>query len=77
MNAPLAENPRRYFTGKPCKWGHIAERFVSSGTCVECNRTKEDPEMVRQRVRIWARANPEKKGKNQRIDFARRRGMLL
>lgn len=27
---------KRYFTGKPCKHGHIAERFVS-GPCVECN----------------------------------------
>jgi len=27
-----------YFTGKPCKHGHLAERFVSFGGCVECNR---------------------------------------
>ena len=27
-----------YFTGKPCKRGHIAQRFKSTGTCVECNR---------------------------------------
>lgn len=27
-----------YFTGKPCKRGHIAYRFKSTGTCVECNR---------------------------------------
>lgn len=25
-----------YFTGKTCKRGHIANRFVSNGTCVEC-----------------------------------------
>jgi hypothetical protein len=28
----------RYFTGKPCKNGHIAERFASKGICLECNR---------------------------------------
>lgn len=28
----------RYFTGRPCKRGHIAERFVSNGRCVECAR---------------------------------------
>lgn len=28
----------RYFTGKPCKHGHVAERFLSCGICVECNR---------------------------------------
>jgi 5-methylcytosine-specific restriction endonuclease McrA len=26
----------RYFTGKSCIRGHIAERFVSSGQCIEC-----------------------------------------
>jgi len=28
----------RYFTGKPCKNGHIAQRKVESGSCVECAR---------------------------------------
>lgn len=28
----------RYFTGKPCKRGHVAERFVAGRTCVECKR---------------------------------------
>jgi hypothetical protein len=27
---------KRYFTGKPCKKGHIAERFKSNHWCVEC-----------------------------------------
>ncbi len=27
---------KRYFTGEPCLRGHIAERFVSSGGCVDC-----------------------------------------
>ena len=26
----------RYFTGKLCKYGHISERRVSSGHCIEC-----------------------------------------
>ena len=26
----------RYFTGKPCKRGHIAERLVRSGACAKC-----------------------------------------
>jgi len=26
----------RYFTGKPCKRGHVVERFVSTATCIEC-----------------------------------------
>ena len=27
----------RYFTGKKCKNGHIAERYVANGACVTCN----------------------------------------
>ena len=27
---------KRYFTGKPCKNGHIAERLVRGATCVAC-----------------------------------------
>lgn len=28
----------RYFTGKPCKHGHIAQRVTASRTCIECIR---------------------------------------
>lgn len=31
----------RYFTGRPCKRGHIAERFSSCGRCIECHRLKK------------------------------------
>ena len=30
----------RYFTGKPCRRGHIAERYVSDQTCCECRKSK-------------------------------------
>jgi hypothetical protein len=26
----------RFYTGVPCKRGHLSERFVSNGACVEC-----------------------------------------
>jgi hypothetical protein len=29
---------QHYFTGKPCKHGHIAERRVQDGTCLECRK---------------------------------------
>jgi len=28
----------RYFTGEPCKRGHISERYVSTGQCAECQQ---------------------------------------
>ena len=27
----------RYFTGTPCAYGHVAERFTSTGRCLACN----------------------------------------
>lgn len=33
-----ANGSNTYATGKECKRGHIAERFVSTYTCVECSR---------------------------------------
>lgn len=29
---------KRYFTGKPCKNGHVDERSTSKSTCLECKR---------------------------------------
>lgn len=31
-----ARGLKRYFTGKPCKRGHLAERYTSNGKCVAC-----------------------------------------
>jgi hypothetical protein len=42
---------KRYFTGVPCKHGHIAERSVRCGRCLECGRT---------RTAKWKAANPER-----------------
>ena len=33
----IAEGLTRYFTGKPCKAWHIAERFTTPGRCVVCS----------------------------------------
>lgn len=37
----LSEKLPRYFTGKPCKHGHVSERQTSNGCCLECHRLKE------------------------------------
>lgn len=70
----LAIGEIRYFTGKPCKHGHISERFTSSRHCMACGRdhgaknfakrSKSDPEFVkrhRARAAEWKRLNPDKK----------------
>jgi hypothetical protein len=63
-----AQGLKRFFTGKPCKRGHLAERFVVDAKCVECDRSRQlranmTPEQVEIR-RSWDRAHamahPEK-----------------
>jgi len=55
----------RYFTGKPCKHGHVSERKVSNGGCVECKRAREakryrnNLESELERRRIYREKNRE------------------
>jgi hypothetical protein len=61
---------KRFFTGKPCKHRHVAERIVSSHRCTECDRASAlkwrtaNLEKARERDRARARkhraADPEK-----------------
>jgi hypothetical protein len=67
---------KRYFTGKPCKRGHIAERGVSSQNCMECMRghkrerraanLEEAREAERERARRYRAADPERARENWR-----------
>jgi hypothetical protein len=55
-----ARGLKRYFTGTPCKHGHIAERFTSCRLCCECDRlarltknmTPQQVEQSRARQRV-------------------------
>lgn len=51
-----AANVAQYFTGKPCKKGHLAPKFTCSGSCTECLATRR-----REYMREWAAKNPEVK----------------
>ena len=31
---------KEYYTGRPCKHGHIAERWAMNGACKECARIR-------------------------------------
>lgn len=65
----------KYFTGKPCRRGHIAERYVA-GACCECvlQRKKKLYQQNRNSVlayikvqgAIYRAANPEKRAENSR-----------
>ena len=56
----------RYFTGKPCKRGHVAERMVSSGHCATCHKARGAAwDRANRAVRLensrkWRAANPDR-----------------
>ena len=53
-----------YYTGKPCKHGHIAQRLVVNGTCYDCIKLRvskwqqENPDKVKQSHEAWVKRNP-------------------
>jgi len=46
----ISQCAKRYYTGRPCKHEHIAERQVSNGTCMLCARST---------VKRWYMSNRE------------------
>lgn len=40
----------RYFTGEPCKYGHIDQRYTSSTMCLRCEKERHATEAYHQ----WA-----------------------
>ena len=67
-----AQGLKQYFTGKPCKHGHVASRWTNSGKCSECSRLADAKRYAekgqaaeyktenRARAKRWKAANPEK-----------------
>lgn len=49
-----ARGLKRYFTGRPCKRGHICERYVNECICLHCNK-----ETAIRRYHKNRRQNPE------------------
>ena len=62
----IEQGLKRYFTGKPCRRGHIAERYVSSRNCTvcageQCHEWREDnPDKVKEYSLQYRESNPEK-----------------
>jgi hypothetical protein len=61
-----AKGLTRYFNGRPCKHGHLSERYVSTHACIACLYPKskqwqrDNPEKCAESRRAWSQANPER-----------------
>lgn len=68
---------KRFFTGEPCRNGHVSERRVGGdGSCFVCQRMasatyrKSDPEGNKARRGAWDKANMEKIRAQKRARYA-------
>ena len=77
---------KRFFTGKPCKRGHVAERWAcggGGGECVECSLENgrkyraADPERTRENARKWRAANLEMARERDRLCYAKNKDRIL
>lgn len=60
----MASGLKRYFTGIPCKNGHLSERFTLSTVCIEC---------ATKRSEAWRKANMEAKRRHGRRYYSANR----
>jgi hypothetical protein len=63
----LAAHHNKYFTGLPCKSGHVAERYTQSGTCEMCIKASSP----------YPAANPERDAERLRASEQRSRIALM
>lgn len=74
---------KRYFTGNPCKHGHISERKVCDGGCVECSKISSrewklnNKEKVRKAQRKWFINNKEKAYDSNKRSYLKNREARL
>lgn len=66
----IAAGSKRYFTGKPCKRGHVSERKVSDHACLAC-RNEDRKEFVRRCPEKVSAANRKQYLKNREDNIAR------
>ena len=52
---------KRYSTGAPCPLGHVVERLVSNGSCMECCRVRQSSDHSLALRRRWASSNLQQK----------------
>lgn len=76
----IARGLNRYFTGKPCKHGHLSERVTTTYDCIECRRTiyrERDADNHRARLKKYRDNNLDKARQSWNEYYARNRDSRL
>ena len=69
----IALGLKRYFTGRPCMNGHVAERLVSNSSCVECEAERHRSPHRKQQRRDADRAYRRRQALGERLPVGKRR----
>lgn len=56
----MLNGEKYYFTGKPCKEGHVTKRRTSNGMCHDCEKIKNNKEERKQYMTEYAKENRQK-----------------
>lgn len=48
-----ADGITKYYTGKPCKYGHVSFRYTCDNKCVECDKSRPVTNAKRKRSSAW------------------------
>lgn len=63
----FAEDKRFYFTGKPCKYGHVAQRYSCNNECSECRKEKNIA--LKEKQTKWMQENKDRKNAVSRFYY--------
>jgi hypothetical protein len=63
----LSSDARFYFTGKPCKNGHVSQRYLSNSECVKCRAEKNT--LLKEKQQAWAKENRDRKNAMSRAHY--------
>ena len=75
----IARGLRRYFTGKPCKHGHLTMRYTKSTRCIACNKTKNDDWYMKNKdeIRRSYKENRDEINRRGRLSYYKHRKTRL
>ncbi len=66
----LPKTRKYYFTGKPCKHGHVTLRQTTDNHCLSCIEEKSKKQAAKQStkkyLRTWRKENPDKRREYER-----------
>ncbi len=74
----ILSNASRYFTGKPCKHGHLAPRRTANGGCMECGERRSPEALIRrEKNRTTWKTETGKRVQYNRTTYVRNRAAVL